>query len=371
MTRTSKQPGTDSMSNRGATIEDVAFTAKVSVATVSRALRGLPNVAAATRARVEKVALELNYRPDPNASRLAAGRSFTVGMAVPILGAWYFSQVVAGAQGVLAAAGYDLLLMGVGSGEARRRFVNEWALIQKRVDGLILVDLPLDRTEVAELQRAAVIVATVGDRYSAFSSVNVDNHGASKMATRHLIDLGHRRIGLIGAQTTAVSIAFSVPQERRAGYREALSNAGIEHDPSLEAWADFTLASGEDAMRKLLSLRVPPTAVFAMSDEMAMGAMHVARQAGLRVPEDLSIIGFDDHDFSGVMGLSTIRQSVSRAGELAARFVVDSIAEDTGPQHSVEDVEMIVRTTTAPPADHEATELPGVTKAKLKAIRAE
>jgi LacI family transcriptional regulator, repressor for deo operon, udp, cdd, tsx, nupC, and nupG len=348
VTRQPNPPPSD-LSTRSATIEDVATTAKVSVATVSRALRGLPNVAAATRARVEKVAAELQYRPDPNASRLAAGRSFTVGMAVPILGQWYFSQVVAGAQGVLAAAGYDLLLMGVGSGEARRRFVNEWALIQKRVDGLILVDLRLDRTEVAELERASVIVSTVGDRYAPFSSVNVDNHNAAVLATKHLIDLGHRRIGLIGAQTSAVSIEFSVPQERRSGYRDALQRAGIPHDPSLESWAEFTIESGEDAMRKLLSLREPPTAVFAMSDEMAMGAMHVARQAGLRIPEDISFVGFDDHDLSQVIGLSTIRQSVVRAGELAARFVVDSIAEDTGPQHSVEDVELIVRTTTAPP----------------------
>jgi LacI family transcriptional regulator, repressor for deo operon, udp, cdd, tsx, nupC, and nupG len=337
------------LQNRGATIEDVAATANVSVATVSRALRGLPNVAAATRARVEKAATELQYRPDPNASRLAAGRTFTVGMAVPMFGPWYFSQVVAGAQHVLAAAGYDLLLMGVGSGEARRRFVNEWALIQKRVDGLILVDLRLDRTEVAELERASVIVSTVGDRYPQFSSVNVDNHAAAALATRHLLDLGHRRIGLIGAQTQAVSLAFSVPHERRAGYREALEMAGVAVDPSLEAWADFTVEAGADAMRRLLSLREPPTAVFAMSDEMAMGAMQVARQAGLRIPADLSVIGFDDHDLAAVAGLSTIRQSVSRAGQLAARFVIDAIAESTGPQHSVEDIELIVRSTTSPP----------------------
>jgi LacI family transcriptional regulator, repressor for deo operon, udp, cdd, tsx, nupC, and nupG len=342
------------MGSRAATIEDVAAVAKVSVATVSRALRGLPNVAAATRARVEKVATELQYRPDPNASRLAAGRTFTVGMAVPILGAWYFSQVIAGAQKELAAAGYDLLLMGVGSGEARRRFVSEWALIQKRVDGLILVDLRLDRTEVSELQQVGAIVAAVGDRYAPFSSVNLDNQAAAAMATRHLINLGHRRIAVIGAQTQLVALSFSVPAERRAGYRVALADAGIAHDPALEAGADFTIEGGASAMRRLLALQDPPTAVFAMSDEMAFGALQVARQAGIRVPKELSIIGFDDHDVSAVVGLSTIRQSVTGSGAMAARFVIDTIAENTGPQHAVEDVELVVRATTAPPASRSA-----------------
>jgi LacI family transcriptional regulator, repressor for deo operon, udp, cdd, tsx, nupC, and nupG len=339
-----------SLGSRAATIEDVAAAAKVSVATVSRALRGLPNVAAATRARVEKVATELQYRPDPNASRLAAGRTFTVGMAVPILGAWYFSQVIAGAQHELAAAGYDLLLMGVGSGEARRRFVSEWALIQKRVDGLILVDLRLDRTEVSELQQVGAIVAAVGDRYAPFSSVNVDNEAAAAMATKHLINLGHRRIAVIGAQTQLVALSFSVPAERRAGYRLALAEAGIANDPALEAGADFTIEGGASAMRRLLALQDPPTAVFAMSDEMALGALQVARQAGIAVPEELSVIGFDDHDVSAVVGLSTVRQSVTGAGAMAARFVIDTIAENTGPQHAIEDVELVIRTTTAPPA---------------------
>ena len=335
--------------SRGATIEDVAAYAKVSVATVSRALRSLPNVAAATRVRVEKAAAELQYRPDPNASRLAAGRTFTIGMAVPMLGQWYFSQVVAGAQQSLAAAGYDLLLMGVGSGEARRRFVSEWALIQKRVDGLILVDLRLDRAEVAELEQVGAIVAAVGDRYTPFSSVNVDNQGAAALATKHLIDLGHRRIAVIGAQTHLVALSFSVPEERRAGYRRALSEAGIAHDSALEAGADFTIEGGAAAMHRLLALPNPPTAVFAMSDEIAFGALQVARQAHLRVPEDLSIIGFDDHDVSAVVGLSTIRQSVTGSGAMAARFVIDTIAENAGPQHAVEDVELVVRSTTAPP----------------------
>ena len=329
-----------------ATIEDVATLARVSVATVSRALRGLPNVAAPTRLRVEEAAATLAYRPDPHASRLAAGRTFTIGMAVPLLGRWYFSQVIAGAHEVLADAGYDLLLVGVDTLAAARRFVTEWAVIQKRVDGLVLADLRLDDDEIEELQSVRAAVATIGARYAPFSSVMIDNRAAAVLAVQHLIDLGHRRIGLIGGAPTIPS-PNSVPHERRAGYRQALGAAGIVLDPALETASDFTVGGGATGMRRLLSLSTPPSAVFAMSDEIAMGAMQVIRQAGLRIPSDVSIIGFDGHELAGVAGLTTIRQPVERSGALAARFIIDAIQDGTGAQHAVEDVELIVRGTTA------------------------
>ena len=342
MGRLAKVPG----AGGPATIEDVANLARVSVATVSRALRGLPNVAASTRLRVEEAAAALNYRPDPHASRLAAGRTFTVGMAVPLLGRWYFSQVIAGAHEVLAEAGYDLLLVGVDTQAAARRFVTEWAVIQKRVDGLVLADLRLDADEIAELQSVGAAVATIGARYAPFSSVTIDNQAAAVLAVQHLIDLGHRRIGLIGGAPTIPS-PNSVPHERRAGYRRALAIARITHEPALETASDFTVEGGAIGMRRLLASPEPPSAVFAMSDEIAMGAMQVVRQAGLRIPGDMSIIGFDGHDLAGVAALTTIRQPVERSGALAARFIIDAIHEGTGAQHAVEDVELIVRGTTA------------------------
>ena len=343
-----------------ATIEDVASMAGVSVATVSRALRGLPNVAETTRRRVVEAAESLSYRADPNVSRLAAGRTMTIGMAVPILGQWYFGDVIAGAASALNAAGYDLLLMGAQRGEARRRFVHEWALIHKRVDGLILVDLHLDDDEVEALQSAGASVSTVGERYPGFASVVVDNRAAARRVVRHLTELGHRRIGFIGTQPIAgreFEIDFSVPVERRAGYRQALADAGIERDPRLEVSGDFVIDDGVAGMidggvagmRRLFALPEPPTAIFAMTDETAFGALRTIRQAGLRVPEDVSVIGFDDHEVSSVMGLTTIRQPVVRLGVLAAQSLVSMLVDGTGPQHAVEDVELVVRSTTARP----------------------
>jgi LacI family transcriptional regulator, repressor for deo operon, udp, cdd, tsx, nupC, and nupG len=344
-----------------ATIEDVAARAQVSVATVSRALRGLPNVADATRKRVSEVATALNYRADPNASRLAAGKTMTIGMAVPLLGQWYFAQVVAGVGSALGTAGYDLLLMSAQNGEARRRFIQECALLQKRVDGLILVDLRLEADEVVALRAASAVVSTVGDSYPGFASVTIDNRSAAKSAVRHLIRLGHRRIGFIGTQPVHgrdFAIEFSVPMERRMGYRNALAEAGLPLDPAYEVEGDFTIDDGVGemieggaiGMRRLLDLPKRPTAVFAMSDETAFGAMQVVREAGLRVPEDISVIGFDDHEVSGMLGLTTIRQPVVRSGVLAAQHLIAGLIEPTDVRDATLGVELILRNTTAPPA---------------------
>ncbi len=344
-----------------ATIEDVASMAKVSVATVSRALRGLPNVADATRRRVSEAATALNYRADPNASRLAAGKTMTIGMAVPLLGQWYFSQVIAGAASALGPAGYDLLFMNAQSGEARRRFIQECALLQKRVDGLILVDLHLEADEVVALRAASAVVSTVGDSYPGFASVAIDNRSAAKSAVRHLIRLGHRRIGFIGTQPVQgrdFAIEFSVPMERRIGYRNALAEAGLSLDSAYEVEGDFTIDDGVGGMieggaigmRRLLDLPRRPTAVFAMSDETAFGAMQVVREVGLRVPEDISVIGFDDHEVSGVLGLTTVRQPVVRSGVLAAQHLIAGLIDRTDVRDATLGVELIVRNTTAPPA---------------------
>ncbi len=226
-----------------ATIEDVARVAGVSLATVSRALRGLPNVATVTRDRVRKVAEELGYRPDPNASRLATGRSRTVGVAVPYISQWYFSQVVAGIEAVLADQAYDLLLISVGTEEAKRRFVHEWPNLQRRVDALILVDLGFDADELAMFEQDQALVVTIGYDFPAFSSVTIDNRAAAQLAVAHLTGLGHRRIGLIGDDPDG-PIYFDVPTPaapatcwrwRPSGSAPTLSSRSPGRSPSTAA----------------------------------------------------------------------------------------------------------------------------------------
>jgi len=335
-----------------ASIGDVAQLAGVSVATVSRAIRGLPNVSPSTRDRVLKAAAELQYVAHPHASRLAAGRTMTVGMAVPLLTQWFFTQVVAGAEGVLAANGYDVLLYSVSDTPTMRRFVDDTPF-SKRVDGLILVDLPLTGDEVARMCDRGPVV-TVGVSSTRAPSVIIDNVEAAATATRHLVNLGHRRIGLI-SHLPPQALEFRAPVQRREGYERVLADAGIEVREELIVPGNFALQGGAEAMAQLLSVDRPPTAVFAESDEMAIGALKTVRDAGLRVPGDVSIVGFDDHDMAAYMDLTTIAQPAMQQGETAATLLLDLMREDVHTDDIDADVtsvvmptRLVVRFTTGP-----------------------
>lgn len=310
---------------RPVTIEDVALAAGVSVATVSRALRNLPNVAPSTREKVQAVADELQYRPDPSASALAAGRTRTVAMAVPVLDSWYFTQVMAGAEAVLSGAGYDLLLFSVDTDERRQRLLAGPLL--KRADGLIVVDLRIPDGEAAALLASSVEVVAVGIEIPGASAVVVDDHRIAFEAVTHLASLGHRRIALIEGLPDD-PLRFHVPAERRRGYADALAAAGHHEDNELVVAGNFSVEGGREAMARLLDASEPPTAVFAMSDEMAFGALRELWDRGLDAPCDVSVIGVDDHDFASIVGLTTVQQEVARHGEVAARMLLDRL--DTG-----------------------------------------
>jgi LacI family transcriptional regulator, repressor for deo operon, udp, cdd, tsx, nupC, and nupG len=336
-----------------ASIGDVAARAGVSVATVSRALRGLPNVAPSTRARVLEAAAALEYVADPHASRLAAGRTQTIGVVLPFISQWFFTQVVSGAEAVLAAAGYDVLLYNVGGAAGRERFLRQLPF-RKRVDGLLVVELPLSEREQHTLAGAGTPVATVGLAPSIFPGVTIDNVAAGVAATRHLVNLGHEEIGLI-ANLPDDPLHFPAPIERRRGYRAALADGGLHPRPELDVPGNFSLQGGAEAMAQLLAVRTPPTAVVAESDEMAIGALKTVRDAGLRVPEDVSVIGIDDHDMAHFVGLTTVAQPVVQQGEVAAELLLRELAGDggraggDGPPRVVLPTKLVVRSTTGPP----------------------
>ena len=320
------------------------------MATVSRALRGLPNVAPSTRDRVVEIASQLCYRPDPAASRLAAGRTRTVAIAVPNLVGWYFAQVVGGAEAVLSEAGYDLLVIGVTGDEARGRFLRDVVSLDRRVDGLILVDLSLSDDQVAELAATDIHVVTIGFECEAISSVVLDDVAVGRDAANHLLDLGHREIALIEGLPGG-PLQFAVPSRRRQGFEDALRDHGIEPNPEASAAGNFSVAGGEEAMTQLLQLERRPTAVFAMSDEMAMGALKAVRSAGLSVPADISIIGVDDHELAHVLDLTTVKQDVADKGATAARWIVTDLeAHRCLLYHTIETASVVVRGTTRSPS---------------------
>lgn len=330
------------------TIEQVADQAGVSVATVSRALRGLPNVAPTTRARVAAVAREIGYRADPAAVRLASGRSRTIGVVVPMLNSWYFASVIAGVEAVCTAEGYDLLVVCEPGAGPLAGPAAPTRSIERRVDGLVYVDVRLRTEDVATLTAAGVDVVTIGQRVGPFSSVWIDDELIGRVAAEHLLGLGHRRIGVIGADD-GLPAAFDVPARRTHGIRAALATHGLTLDPTLTETGEFTVDGGADAARRLLSLDRPPTAIIALSDEMAFGVIVAARDLGRAIPGDVSVIGVDDHEASVALGLTTVRQDVTDHGAQAARALLSHLA-DAGrdADRLAGRLELVVRCSTGP-----------------------
>jgi DNA-binding LacI/PurR family transcriptional regulator len=325
------------------TIEDVATAAGVSVATVSRALRGLPNVAVSTRARVEAAARDLAYRPDPHASRLAAGRSRTVAVVVPFINSWYFANVIAGVEAVCADEGYDVLVVTAPSpaGRSSDGLTGPFGF-DRRVDGMIVVEVALQRDDVASLERLGLAVVTIGQQTATFGSVSLDNVAVGRLAVEHLVELGHSRIGIVAGQAED-PVNFDVPGDRIAGARQALRAAGLDLDPALVAAGQFTVEGGHLAASALLAMRPLPTALFALSDEMAFGALIAARDLAIDIPGDVSLVGVDDHEIAEVMGLTTVRQHVVEHGARAATALLRRLGGEGEPVHEIREAELVVR----------------------------
>ena len=333
------------MPNSRPTIKDIARVAGVSVATVSRALRDLPYVAAETRQRVTEVAADLQYEAHPQASRLASGRTWTIGVVAPQFGTWFPFRALGGINSVFAKSGYDVLISMMTDPGDRRRFLRDARSFCRRVDGIVLIDTFVSvEGESAEAFFDRPVVA-VGERLEGASSITIDNRHAARRAVEHLVELGHERIGLV-AGPPLPDLPTPVPEQRRLGYEDALRAAGLPVDPELAVSGEWTATGGAAALPRLLEGAGPPTAMFCMSDEMAFGVLRAAAKRGLDVPDDLSVVGFDDHDLSGALGLTTMRQAVDEMGVRAAETVMALI--DGEPVSDITwDVPLMVRESTA------------------------
>lgn len=331
-------------------IKDVARSVGVSTATVSRALRGLPRVSDETRDRVLKAAADLDYVASPSAAGLASGQTMAVGVVVPFVTRWFYAGVVQGAERLLREAGYDLLLYNLGGDREARRRLFLTHLLRKRVDAVLVLSLTPTDDEIAALNSLDRPVAVVGASVPGWGGVRIDDDATARIAMRHLVDLGHERIGFIGGSLED-QLDFHAPLDRRQGYRGAMRDAGLRVEPSWEAVGDFTVRGGLAAMRLLLEADPRPTAVFAASDEMAVGAVHAVREAGLRVPEDISVIGIDDHEMAEFFGLSTVAQPVHEQGQLAAELLLAALSDGDRthrPRTLTLPTRLVVRTTTGP-----------------------
>lgn len=335
--------------NQGSpSILDVARLAGVSTSTVSRSLRGATNVSPATRERVLRAARELAYVPSPAASRLASGRTGAVGVIVPFASRWFFAEVVAGAETALRAAGADLLLYNLDATDGRARFFAALPL-RRRVDAVLAIAVSLSSAEESALVGLGVPVVSVSRRCPGFPCVGIGDLTSAAMAVRHLIGLGHRDIAMISGLADD-DLGRTTTVARREGFRRALAEAGLEERPEQIVAEPWGVAGGARAAERLLAGGRLPTAVFCESDEMAFGAMQVLRRAGLDVPGDISVVGFDDHEMAAPADLTTIAQPVREQGERAAALVLDLLTGRAGqPTDVVLPTRLVVRRSTARP----------------------
>lgn len=334
-------------------IEEVAKLAGVSTATVSRALSGRGHVSAAAKEKVEQAAATLGYVVSSNASSLASGRTRNVGVVIPFLNRWFFSSVLEGAQQALLRRGYDLTLYNLSGDGAERRSVFEHFLLRKRVDAVIAVSLELTEPEVRRLHELGKPLVGVGGPIPGVRTLTIDDAAVARLATEHLLGLGHRRIAHIGGDLE-FDVDFHLPTNRRLGYEAAQRDAGIEPDPRLFAPADFTIRGGYHAAKQLLGApHDRPSAVFAASDEMAVGTILAARDLGLQVPRDVSVVGIDDHDLAEFFGLSTVAQFPRGQGERAVEVLMEQLEPGARPEPAEIPLpyELRVRSSTARPPE--------------------
>lgn len=342
------------------TIQRVAELAGVSTATVSRALAGKATVSASTRVKVEAAAKELGYVVSSAASSLASGRTRNIGVVVPFLDGWFYMRVLKGAHEALSDAGYDLTLYHLDQSATesaaranprRERLFDEF-LRRQRVDGFIAVSLELTDAELERLRIIGKPAIGIGGPLPGALTLSIDDTAIARLATEHLLTLGHREIAYIGGDPL-LDLDFHLPANRRVGYEAALAAHGIAANPLLVRVADFTIAGGYRATLQLLGdPEVSPTAIFAASDEMAMGAIMAARDLGKRVPDDLSIIGIDGHELGDFFGLTTVSQFPETQGRLAAEAVLRALKGGPAVAHNVAlPFELVVRRSTSVPPD--------------------
>jgi len=328
-----------------ATLRDVAALAGVSHQTVSRVINQRPDVTPETRARVEAAIEQLDYRPHAIARSMAQGRTCMLACLAPNLTDFTYASNMEGAEAVARSHGYYLLSAPFADRSQFDALIEE-LVGYRRVDGLLVISPYLDERRVYLPDDVPTVLMGGCWRDDARHMVLLDNRDGAQMAARHLIALGHRCIGqIIGPR------AEDCTQERELGFLDALVAANIPHDPSLTVEGDWSATSGYALLKSLIAREPNLTAIFAYNDRMAVGAIRAARDLGLRVPQDLSVVGFDDMPLASYFDppLTTLRQDTFAIGRACASLLIDLLDKPaTGPTAVRLATELVVRQSTAP-----------------------
>lgn len=331
------------------TIADVARLARVGRGTVSRVLNDSPNVDPITRERVRRAIADLDYVPSVAARRLSLGRTNTVMAVGPFLTRPSIVVRLAGIQAALGSSGLDLVSMSVESPERREVVIGEVAR-PGRSDGLILLHMSPTAEETSRIRSARLACVLVDAHHRTMPRIVVDDVDGGRLVARHLLELGHRRIGFVGDIPMA-GFGFSSSRLRLRGASDTLRQEGIAIRSDHVGLAEHGRLGACESARRILSSNRPPTAIIAASDTEAIGVIEAARILGLRVPEDLSVSGYDDIDIADFIGLTTVRQPLRETGVRAVeRLEAIRAGNDTRPLREVLPVSLVVRGTTGPAA---------------------
>ncbi|NIJ21057.1 LacI family repressor for deo operon, udp, cdd, tsx, nupC, and nupG [Sphingomonas naasensis] len=333
------------------TISSVAALAGVSIATVSRCLNHSARVQPDTRARVQDAVKQLGYSPNGLAQSFRRGRTNIVMVVMPHAGCPFLGDVLAGVREGIAGR-YSIVIAEANLAEGSYEQVGAM-LVSRQVDGLVLLATrPPFGTGLEDLARARHLPIVIGcesvsDELAALPSVQIDNFAAAHEATRHLIDLGHRRIAFVGGPLDKL-----VTRDRERGYRAAMAESGLSVPEAYVQAVPLSTVGGATAAARLLEAGPRPSATFCGNDEMALGAMDAYRRAGLRIPEDMSVMGFDDIRYAAIASppLSTVAQPAHAIGRRVAARIIEEIegGAPSGPAGDVLPYRLMIRQSTGP-----------------------
>lgn len=330
----------------GVTIADVARLAGVGRGTVSRVLNERANVDPATRARVLAAIEELDFVPSATARRLTLRRTQTVAVILPFLTRPSSVERLRGMEAALVAAGYDLIVFNVETVE-RRDVVFRDLPRRERVDGLIIVSLSPRGAELERIQRSGLPAILVDAHHRSMTRIVAADVLGGRLATEHLIGLGHRRIAFIG-DVPRTPLAFTSSRLRLTGVRRAMAAGSLDLPSDRIALSDHSAERAAEVGTAMLTSRRPPSAIVCASDTQAAGVLAAAAALGVAVPDELSVTGYDDLELAGHLGLTTIRQPLFESGVRAVERLLGMIGgTDAGPLREVQDIHLITRRSTA------------------------
>lgn len=314
------------------TIHEVAKAAGVGVGTVSRVINNSQAVKKSTREKVLQVIAQLNYYPDPIARSMIKRRTGSLGVIIPFFTRHFSIEVLRGVETEATRQGYELVIYNVENVQQRRRYFTELPM-RRRVDGLLIVSLSPDETEVFNMKEAELSAVLI-DAYSPLlTSIVVNNVDGAYNAMRYLIARGHRRIGFLNGIIEG-SFKFNQANDRLIGVHRALGEAGITFEPELVAASHWNKTDGKEAAYQLLTLAELPTAIFVASDIQAVGVFNAAQELGIKIPEQLSLISFDGIEISEVLELTTIQQPMHEMGALGTQRLL-ALLEDDNPRNEL------------------------------------